>query len=499
MGIIGRQATYNLVINYAGIVLGALNVLLLFPRMTSETEMGLVTTLGSIAALLVQGAALGLVNVLTRYFPYHRSEDKRHGGFVAWALGLALAGFGLVSVLYVAGQPLVVKAYQEKAGLLLDYFYWALPLTFCLLAFTMLEALASVVFRTVFSAFLRELLLRLLTTAILILVGTGIINFEQFVALYVAAHGLVAVLQWLELWLTREFTWGTLPAESVKARSTEMLRFGLYSFLAGASLVVVQHIDRLMLAGMAGLEMVSIYTRLAYMGIVVSIPARSLGRILRPVVAEAWAQNDRAKLQDLYRRTSIVQMISGSFIFLLIWACLPGIVHIIDNRGDMAPHLLIFFFIGVSYLADMTAGINALIIITSARYVWDIIFNLIFVVVHIVLNLLFIPQWGGVGAAAAVATAFWLINLAKWWFVRRAFGMQPFYGSHVRMLLLALALLLIIWALPSAPHPVADVLLKGTLVSVVLLIGIIRFNLSADVNTQVAAVWQRVKNVFFKS
>jgi O-antigen/teichoic acid export membrane protein len=495
MGIIGRQATYNLVINYAGIVLGAVNVLLLFPRMAGETEMGLVTTLGSIAALLVQAAALGLVNVLTRYFPYHRTADKKHNGFVAWVLGVALLGFAVVAVLYVLGRPLIVLAYQEKAGLLLQYFYWALPLTFFLLAFTMLEALASVVFRTVFSSFLREVLLRLLVTISLLLLGGGVVTFAQFVWLYVGAHGVVALLQWGELLLSRDFAWHTPLGDAVAAQRTEMLRFGLYSFLAGASLIVVQNIDRLMLAGMAGLDTVSIYTRFAYMGIVVSIPARSLGRIMRPMVAEAWAQADHAKLQDLYRRTSIVQMATGAFIFLVIWACLPGIVRVIDNRGDLAPNQLIFFFIGLSYLADMTAGINALIIMTSARYVWDIIFNLVFVVVHVLLNMVFIPQWGGVGAAAAVAAAFVLINFAKWWFVWRAFGMQPFYRNHLRMLLLAVGMIVLMAWVPSVSNTWADVVLRGAGVSVLLLAGLYALNISDDLTAQMAGLPARIRQV----
>ncbi len=495
MGIIRRQTFYNGLISYTGVALGALNILFLFPLLAGEQQMGLTLVYMSIAAVLVQFMSIGLPNVLVRFFPSFRAADLRHKGFFTWAFYIALVGFGVGAAVFVALRPVVEARYASEGSLFSRYYLWMLPIALGLLAFTLLEAVATTLFRTVFSAFLREVLLRLLTAAALLLLGFGYVSFDIFLALLAASYFIVSVLQLAELSFSKQFSAYLPPAQVSRAQHNDMLRYGAYSLLAGASLIFIQNIDKIMLGSMVSFVAVSVYARFANMGVVVSIPARALGRIARAVVAEAWARDDIGHLQDVYRRSSITQMVAGAFVFLLLWLNMPFILTLVDRTGDLNAHAWVFFWIGLSFWVDMTGGINALILATSKLYRWDIYFNLAFVALHVLLNILIIPAMGVEGAALAVALAYTCINFAKWAFVKIRFGMDPLYRGHLIVLGISVALLILVPLIPAMENMWVDAVLRSLLIAIIFGAAILLLPISPDLHTAAFKVWHTVKRL----
>lgn len=462
MGIIQRQATYNAVIAYAGAALGAANTLLLFPWFLPKAQYGLVFLFISISALYAMGASLGLNLSIIRYLPQHRDQQHQHNGFMAWVARWALVGFVAVSGLYVIGRPWVQAAYIEKASIFLDYYFWLIPLAFFQLVFNLAESAASAVFRTVFSAFLREVGLRVLTTVCILAFAAGWLSFDGFVYAFVGIHAVVALVQLGELVRYGGFSL-RMPSVGISpAQQRAMLEYGAFAFLSGAALLVIQHIDKLMLAAYVGPAMVAIYGIFGNMGIVVNLPARALGRITRQFVVQHWHNHDMPALQQLYARTSLLQLAIGLLLYIGVLVNAHNVAALVppSYRPDIVAQFGIFVFLGLSFVADMTGGINNMIIAASPRFRYDIVFNLGFVLLHVALNLWLIPPYGGLGAAMAVAAAFVLMNTAKWAFIWRQFGLQPFGWSHLGVVAAGVAAYLLVSLLPLLPWW-ADVLLRS--------------------------------------
>ena len=100
MGIIKRQGIQNSIISYAGVIIGYINVMVLFPRFLSVEQVGLTRVLPNVAIVLAQLSALGFANAGIKFFPFFRNKAAKHHNFLALFLGVPLLGFSLISGIY---------------------------------------------------------------------------------------------------------------------------------------------------------------------------------------------------------------------------------------------------------------------------------------------------------------------------------------------------------------------------------------------------------------
>ncbi|MDX5437582.1 MAG: hypothetical protein LPK03_10330, partial [Pontibacter sp.] len=112
-----REGIWNTTISYAGILIGYVNTILLFPNYLDEAEVGLTRLLLSISVMYAQFSALGFVNMSVRYFPYFRDKDRQHNGFLFLLLSVPLLGFILTTALFLLFKPAVVGYYIDNSPL----------------------------------------------------------------------------------------------------------------------------------------------------------------------------------------------------------------------------------------------------------------------------------------------------------------------------------------------------------------------------------------------
>ena len=166
MGIVRSQGIKNLISSYLGVALGYLNVIMLFPAFFSSEQFGLINLMISVSFVYAQFSSIGLVNAISKYFPFFKSEDKKHNLFVSYIIVLSVSGFALSTVVFFLIKPIIIDAYIVNSRLFVDYFVLLVPLSLSLLASIIFETLARVIFKTVLSTFVREVAIRLLTTLI---------------------------------------------------------------------------------------------------------------------------------------------------------------------------------------------------------------------------------------------------------------------------------------------------------------------------------------------
>ncbi|MBN4052435.1 oligosaccharide flippase family protein, partial [Sphingobacteriaceae bacterium AH-315-L07] len=92
MGIITRQGFKLSIVTYIGIVLGYVNVVLLFPNILEPEQFGLTRILIAIGVIALQVGQLGTPQIIIKYFPYFQSEENKHSGILFLMLLINFVG-----------------------------------------------------------------------------------------------------------------------------------------------------------------------------------------------------------------------------------------------------------------------------------------------------------------------------------------------------------------------------------------------------------------------
>jgi O-antigen/teichoic acid export membrane protein len=459
LGIVQRQGLRNTFISYVGLGIGFVNTTLVLPRLLAPAQLGLTSVLVSLATMGALVSALGFTNTTLRYFPYFRNRENGHSGFLPLLLGLPLALFGVVALVLWLGRPLVLHWYAHDAALLGPHYAVMLGLALCILVYNLLEAYTKSLFHTSFSSFLTDVLQRLLIVSAAVLYGSGYLSFDGFVLAYLGSYAAIATLLLSYLAVIGELHLRPTRAVLRVRPVGELLRFGSFALLGNISGTLLVTIDSLML-GSHSFADAGIYTIALNISTALAVPFRALYKTAYPLIAEYWKEGASDKLLDFYRRSTRLNTALGVYLALGIGLNLPFIYSLI-HRPEYAAGTLAVLLLLAGRLTDGITGVNGIIVVTSPRYRYDLLFNLGLSLLIIGLNTLLIPRLGLLGAAISNAAALASINLARTWFVWRSFGWQPFDRRIFYILALAGAAALVAWALPVPANIWLALLLRG--------------------------------------
>lgn len=484
MNLLQKQGFFNSLILYAGVALGFFNLIILFQRILTTEEIGFFILIGTISLLYAQFAGLGIGNIILKYFPYYRSDDKKHGGFVSFVTVWSLVGFVIFTVLFVVFKDSIISHYKDRDGasLLTKYFYYLIPLSFFTLVFSVLENMALTVFKNVLSSFLREVGLRFFTTAAVLLIAIKLVDYHVFLIIYITAN-LVAVLVLLAyIAKGRHFKFSTIDAQLISERKT-FLSYGIFTVLSGSSFVMIQNLDTLMLSLLTkeSFAFVGIYGTFFAIAVVISLPAKALSRTSLQIIAQAWVTNDLAKIGKIYYKTSVVQMLIGCLLFIGLVINRQFIIMLL-HKHDYAPYFNVFIVVGIAFLVDMTGGLNGYIMNVSKYYRLTTVFIVSAVVLCVVSNWILIPRMGMMGAALSYLITMFVLNFAYWLFIKIKFNLQPFAKAHLYILLIFTVCLLIGLYLPPLKNVFADMVYRSGIIGVVYVFFAYILKISEDIN-----------------
>lgn len=459
MGIVQRQGLRNTFISYVGLGIGFVNTTLVLPRLLAPAQLGLTSVLVSLATMGALVSALGFTNTTLRYFPYFRNRETGHSGFLPLLLGLPLALFVLVAAGLWLGRPLVLHWYTHDAALLGPHYGVMLGLALCILLYNLLEAYTKSLFHTSFSSFLTDVLQRLLIVGAAVLFGAGYLSFDGFVLAYLGSYAAIAVLLLGYLAAIGELHLRPTRAVLAVRPVGELVRFGSFALLGNISGTLLVTIDSLML-GSHSFADAGIYTIALNISTALAVPFRALYKTAYPLIAEYWKEGATDKMLDFYRRTTRLNTALGTYLALGIGLNLPFIYSLI-HRSEYATGTVAVLLLLAGRLTDGVTGVNGIIVVTSPRYRYDLLFNVGLSALIIGLNALLIPRLGLTGAALSNALALVSINLVRTWFVWRSFGWQPFDRYIFYILALAGGAAFVAWALPVPANSWLTLLLRG--------------------------------------
>lgn len=438
--------------------------MLVLPKVLEPKQIGLTSVLMALATMFAQVSAFGFGNMGVRFFPYFRKPESGHQGFLPFLLGIPLLGFILISVLYLLGRPLVLHWYIDDATLLGRYYTWGLVLTLFVLLINLQDAYLKALYHTAFSSFTQEIVLRLLVTGGALLFAGGYLDFHGYVLWYVGALGGIALLLTVYTAFIGELHLQPTSAVLRVRPLREMLGFGAFALLGNVSGVVISSIDSLMVGAKVDLDGAGIYGTAFFISTALVLPFRALYKIAFPLLAEYWKNNDLSRMADFYQRTTRLNTVLGCYLALGIALNLDFIFGQMKPAYAAGTTAVLILLAG--RLFDGITGLNGLIVVTSPRYRYDLIFNVSLAMATVFMNLLLIPRMGLTGAAVAAAISLVVINIARTWFVWHSFGLQPFDKRVPVILMLAAVAGVVAWLVPFVHSLLVTMLLRSVVLTV---------------------------------
>jgi O-antigen/teichoic acid export membrane protein len=486
MGIVKKQAYKNTIISYAGMVIAYINTVLLFPFFTNTAQYGFYTLIISVSVLYALISSIGVPNIILKYFPFYRTEDRTHNGFMHYTAGLSLLGFIGITLIYIVLRPVITLAYIQKSPLFVQYYYYLIPFSFFIVAFNYLEMTGRVVYINIYSNFLQTILLRLITTGLLLMIAAKWINFEDFIFLYIASNGVIAILLLISITASSKFSLKISDYRFKAIKKRELVNFGLYTLISSAVYVLLQKVDTLMLSAMVGDSIQGVYSWYFNIAIVISIPAQALNRTTYAIVADSWKTKNMANIADVYSKTSIIQMVIGCLLFIGIIINRENLYAVARNKDFTDPkYFTLFLVIGFGFLIDITGGLNTYIIATSPKYRLVTGFIIVASVFCVILNYILIPHYKGLGAAISYLVTFIGLNFCTWLYIKYRFKMQPFTYKHLIVVAITIVSYFAgkyFWRMPNV---YLDILVRSTFTAGVYGLLTYYFHISADINEKV--------------
>ena len=483
MGVIQRQSISGVIWSYIGVGLGFITTAIIFTRVLETEEIGLLRLLVSYSSIIAIFASLGMNTVMVKLFPFFRDPASGHKGFLGIALVVSLAGFVVTSLGYALLQPLIVDKAKESSALFVQYFYTVIPLTFFTLLFGLLDTYYRVLFNAVKGIIYKEVAQRLLIIVAVGLYYFAIVDFTGLVWLYIFAYVapsvmfVVSLAQSGQLHLRPGFRY---VDETLKKNMISVAVFGIMASFSG---VLVMSIDVIMIERFFDLSKAGVYTISFFFGTLILVPMRTMGKIGSVVIAEAWKNDDRATISNIYTRSSLTLTIMGLLLFIGIWGNIENVFHLVGDKFTEGRYVILF--ISLANLADVVMGMSSHIIINSHLYRWQTYLLVFFAALIIVTNLLLIPIFGIVGAAIASFLSKVLFNAVKFWFIRHHFGFQPLSFRHLWLGVIALGAWYLSTLLPALPNYIIDIVVRSALLTALFVIPVYLLKISEDVNEKV--------------
>ena len=143
---------------YIGIIIGAINTYFLTHKAWFSTdENGLTRALLEVGLLLFAFSTLGVTSFLYKFFPYYGDNlPPKKNDMLSLALIVALCGFAITATAAWFLEPVIVRKFSKNSLLLVQYFYWGLPMAFLMLIYQVLEAYAYGFYKGMLTSILKE-------------------------------------------------------------------------------------------------------------------------------------------------------------------------------------------------------------------------------------------------------------------------------------------------------------------------------------------------------
>ncbi|MEO8584065.1 MAG: lipopolysaccharide biosynthesis protein [Flavitalea sp.] len=431
MSNIRKQSIISSVIVYFGFALGFINTYL-FTKKGSFTpeQYGLINLFIAIANIMFSVANLGMLSFINKFYPYYKDNlEKKKNDLLTLAISICILGFSLVVVAGFVFKEIVVQKYSTNSPELVTYYYWLFPFGFGLTLYSVLEAYAWQEQKSVLTNFLREVLWRLFTTILIVLFFVGIIpRFPAFIKWYALTYIFLSLVLGMYLLVSGKITIYFSISRVTKKFYKKII--ALAGFVWGGGLVynIAFVFDTLVIAAVMpnGLVNAGIYSLAQNIASLIQAPQRGIISASVGPLSRAWKDKDLDRIKQIYKRSSINQLIFSVAMFCLIFMNFTDGIHTFSLKETYTLALPAFLFIGLMRILDMGTGLNSQIIGTSVFWRFEFFTGIVLLTLTLPLNYLLTKTFGVIGPAMSNLFAFTVYNFIRCMYLWKKLRMQPF-------------------------------------------------------------------------
>lgn len=484
MSQIRRQSIISTIFVYSGFVIGFVNTFLFTKQGSPFTTSayGLTYIFISVGNLMFAFANLGMIAAVYKFHPYYEANlPKKKNDLLTWAMVVSFIGFCFVILAGIFFKDLVVRKFGANSPIFINYYFWVFPFGFFILLFSLLEVFAWNLRKSIFTTFLREVLVKLLTLIFIMLLSFSIIpTFDAFIKFYSLTYGITALVLAIYLLHTKAFFITFSISHVTRKFYKKIIAYASLIYMGGVVFMIAQFIDTLVIMSLLGAGPAGIFALGTVIAGLVQAPQRGAIAASVPVLSKAWKEKDYAKITLIYQRSGINLLIASLGIFLLIWLSYVDAVNTFGLKPEYLQSQWIFFFLGMAKIVDLGTGVNAQIIGTSAFWRFEFLSGMILLSLAIPLNYLMVKNIGMIGAAYSNLISFTIYNVIRIFFLKRKFNMHPFSRKTFYSISLAFSCFALCYFTLRGLHGFTGILIKSVAFITLYGGGIIFFNLTPD-------------------
>ena len=487
MSQIRRQSIISSLMVYVGFALGFFNTYLFTKEggFTKE-QYGLTGIFIALANLMFSFANLGMPSYIFKFYPYYQDNlEKKRNDILTWALLVSLIGFCFVVIGGIYFKDLIIFKFGKNSPEFVNYYYWIFPFGLGLTLYSILESYAWQQRKSIFTNFLREVFFRALTTILIICTFIGWLGkFDLFIKIYSFTYLITALF--LLVYLVKNGNLHVTFKVSVVTKKFSKKILTLVKFIYGGTLVyaVAGVFDTILLASVSinGLAAVAVYSLAQNMASLIQAPQRGIISSSIAALSKAWKDKDQNRILNIYRQSSINQLVFAVGMFCLIWLNFEDGIFTFHLQSGYIDAKWIFFFIGLMRIVDMGTGVNAQIISTSTLWKFEFYTGIILLSLTLPMNYILTKYYFDVmGPAIANLFSFTIYNLIRFWYLKNKFNMQPFTLKSLYTIILGIVSFYVCFYLFDSYHGFIWLVIRSTCFIGLYGCGTILLKLSSDI------------------
>ena len=475
MGIIAKQSIYNVVSIGLAFLIGAVNMVYLYPTYPGKEFQGLIVALLANSNLIQPFISFGVQHTLIKYFSEAQSKEERDR-LLWFVLLLPLVIIALILPFYFQFNTALLELIAGKGNGVSRFPFLILAIAISTAYFEVFFSWLRVHLKTVFGNFLKEVYPRVLVFLLLMAYILEWIDLDGFINFLIIGYylRLLCVMCYSFFIYIPSFNFH-LPSNW-----TSLLRYSALIFLSGAAASFILDIDKSMIFAITKDENVAFYAVALYIAAVIEAPGRAMFQITSPMVAQAINSNDLNRLEELLKKSSINLMVVSGLAFLIVNLNLLDFYKLINQPG-YASAFSVVIIISLGKFFSMSMGCLNNIISNSKYYPYVFWFSVSSAVLAVLLNYYLISAYGIIGAAFATLIVILFINSCKLILIYYAFNIHPYNRKSLSIIGSIFLIYGMVYSIPSIGSPILAILLRSLAILILFLVPFYLFKWSSEI------------------
>lgn len=493
MGVVIKETIRTSVVSYLGIFFGVINVLWLQTAILSEGEIGLIKYYFDLAILITPFLVLGVNSLPSRFFHRFKGVEEQQG-FITFLVIVPLLTFLIFLLCFFTGLKFDFSFQKFEYEYIFPFVILVLSNVYILVLEGVLQGLS----RVFIPALLKNVLIRLMLTIILVIYYYELISFQTLFLLYSSFFliDFIVLLFYLNSIIPIRFNMKFIYNKINK----EVIKYSFFLLVGSGGVVLMSKIDTLMIKGVM-FEDADVYGYIGVYGVsffiasVIEVPIKIIGQLLLPEMAKAITDRKYVELGEMYKKSSINFTIAGVYVFLMIWYSLDSLFQIIPNGDVYFKGKMVVLFIGLSKIFDMCFGFTQGIISSTKYYRLSLFLVPWLIILTLTTNYFFIPVYGIVGAALATSVSILIYSITRYLLVLYFMRMNSITIKHIHLFVIIVMSVLLLELKPILFNNFfLDIVSNSIVISLLFISLLFKFKVSEDLNSIVILFFKKIKS-----